>query len=713
MRSLILLILSFPFFSYAQNQANIEFEFMNQDSKNISQNARLELGLTLPDSVLSRIEDYLRGRPHQRIGLNPFVSWDVDIKAEFKYLSGDEEFTAIGFWYAEMERDFKANKWKDLKTDLPFRVRYAPTYLGDWEVSLQVNIKGEPFYSSAPKQFHVVESQNKGHVALNPETQYLERDGKTIMPTGVNLPFPSNKNNLMYTFDKDETLDVVAWQEYRALVERYIAEGGEYFRMFMHPSSTEIEFEEVGCYQKRQNLAWEMDQLIEVCENHNTLIQFNLMYHSYFMKLGDYHQFRYDYSDYWLDESSWPFKDPNEISGYSRILNSKTPSDMFLSQTGMRYLKQRVRYIMARWGYSTSISNVELLCEPWHIDENPYVHDTPYDALTPAGDTARKAVYEYHKQMASYIKDSLQYNQHLLSAVGRFPAGKTRIYSHNTEKEPNFIDSTWFLDQIDLITISYYSKSPEKMIISKQSKNNTCGENENAMACTVARLNSTYNKPVIMGEFDHGDGTHECADYQGHYLDVMRFPYTGLIGHHVWATFIEDEKNQRFESDSWPRIITAKDYFNSDWFLKLIERKEVLGRQKSDFQGSPEDIVETQYIIGNDQSEAAGYIYNRTFNINTASGQPLEALEETACTLKDTLFIQPINVTWKPQRMHVEGLQLFTKYRMLFYSYVDHTFLYQVELRSSIFGKLKLVHPILIPKKDKNPLVWYRIEKVN
>ncbi|HLW30491.1 MAG TPA: hypothetical protein VKX29_06510 [Brumimicrobium sp.] len=713
MRFLRLIFVFIPFFILSQNQPNIDFEFINQDSNSISKNARLELGLTLPDSILGKIGDYLRGRPHKRTGLNPFVSWDVDVKAHFKHLSGEEEFTSIGFWYTEMERNLDANRWDDLKTNLPFRVRYAPTHLGEWEVVIQVDIKGQPTYFSSAKHFQVVDSQFKGHVTLNKEAQYLEREGKIIVPTGVNLPFPYNKNNLLYSLNKEETLDVLAWEEYRNQVRQYISEGGEYFRMFLHPSSTEIEFEEVGNYQERQNYAWEIDQLFELCENNNTLIQFDLMYHSFFMKLGDYHQFRYDYSDYWHDETAWPYKDPNEISGYSRILNSKTPSDMFLTKTGMRYLKQRTRYIMARWGYSTSISNIELLCEPWHINENTYVGETPYDELTPEGDTARKAVYEYHKQMSSYILDSLQYKQHLLSAVGRFPVGSTNIYSHYTDGTPDFIDSTWYLDNIDLITISYYSKSPEKIISSKSNNNNECEDGVNSMACVVERLKNTYGKPVIMGESDHGDGTHQCSDYQGHYLDIMRYPYTGVIAHYVWAAFVVNNEVNRDETASWPRIIAAKDYYNSDWFLKLLSEKEVIGSQKSNFKRSLKDLVETQYIIGKDRTTVAGYVYNRTFNISTASGNPLEQIQETACALNDSFYTTLVDVTWRPQKLQVEGLQSFTKYRILFYGYVDQDLISQVELRSSIFGKLKLVHPILIPEKDKNPLVWYRIEKMN
>lgn len=712
MRVLIFVLL-FPFVAFAQNKVNIDFEFVDQEPQSVKQNARLELGLTLPDTLMMSIKEFIYGQPHQRTGLNPFVSWELDIKAHFKHRASGEKFTAIGFWYTEVQRNTSYNRWNYLHTELPFRVRYAPPKTGEWEVYFEVDVKGMPSYFSAPKTFNVVSSTYKGHVTYNKQTEYLERDGRTIIPTGVNLPFPSNKNNLMYSIDKEETLNVEVWEAYHDQVKRYIDQGGEYFRMFLHPSSTEIEFEEVGYYHSRQNFAWEIDRIIDLCEESNTLIQLDLMYHSYFMKLGDYHQFRFDFSDHWYDEKAWPFEDRTEISGYSRLLNTKTPSDMFLSELGMRYLKERARYIMARWGYSTSISNVELLCEPWHINENPYASDTPYDSLTKAGDIARKAIYEYHKQMSSFIKDSIQYNQKLLSAVGRFPAGKSNIYSHYTERDPDFIDSTWYLDEVDMITISYYSKSPEKMLISKTNNNNECGDNENSMACTVERLKRTYGKPVIMGEFDHGDDTYECSDYQGHYIDVMRSPYNGLVGHYVWAAFAIYDDTGRNEEVSWPRIIAVKNYFNSDWFLNTVENKGVLGRQKEKFEQTNKDIVETQYIVTEDKSTAAGYVYNRTFNINTAAGMSLEQLAETPCALNAPVFSTPLSVSWKPQRMHVQGLQSFTKYRIVFYSYVDHAFIFQAEVRSSILGRLKLVHPVLIPEKTKNPLIWYRIEKMN
>lgn len=701
---------------FAQNP--IEFNFLSQGASDVKKNGRLELGLTLPEEEMDAISMFLNSRPHQRRGLNPFVSWDVDIKAKFTHLESGEEQSAIGFWYTDMERNKAKNRWEEVVTELPFRIRYAPAQTGEYEVSIAVYIKGDLVYQSGKKKFSVVGSEYRGLVTINPNTQYLERDGQTIIPTGVNLPFPYNFNNLTYSLKKEETLNLKAWEEYHGMVNDYIQAGGKFFRFFMHPSASDIEFEEVGYYQGRQNYAWEMDQLIEMCEENNTLIQFNMLFHQNFMKLGDYHQFRFDYSDYWHDKTAWPYKDPNEISGYSRLLNSRTPSDMFLNPLGMKYHKQRVRYIMARWGYSTSLSLIELASEPWHIDQNSYTvpKETPYSDPTPAGDTARQAIYEYHKQIANYIKDSLNYRNHLLGAVGAFPMGSERIFSHPEAEGITFADSTWFIGNLDVISISFYSNYPNKLIISKDNKNNECGTSESSMACIIERLKETYNKPVIFGESDHGDDTEFCSNYQGHKIDIMRYPYTGAIGHHIWAIFgyNEDKDGNVTKNDRayWPPIIEAQDYFNAPQFIDIINNRGELGREKASFRGLKDYPVETQYIINDTQTEVAGYVYNRTYNVSTAAGESPQKIAGTPCQLELTAFSIPTTITWRPNPVKVEGLEIYRRYQVTFYDYTDYSILSSEEYHSNFGGKLKIKHPDLVPAQNGTPLLWYRVKLI-
>src|SRR5690554_7551743 len=90
MRVLIFALL-FPVVAFAQNKVNIDFEFVDQEPQSVKQNARLELGLTLPDTLMMSIKEFIYGQPHQRTGLNPFVSWELDIKAHFKHRASGEK----------------------------------------------------------------------------------------------------------------------------------------------------------------------------------------------------------------------------------------------------------------------------------------------------------------------------------------------------------------------------------------------------------------------------------------------------------------------------------------------------------------------------------------------------------------------------------------------------------------------------------------------
>jgi hypothetical protein len=678
----------------------------------IKKNKTLEIGINPPEKILQDIREYLNGDPHKRNGLNPFVSWDIDISVNFTHTKTGKVIQGVGFWYTNVERDIINSHWKQLQTSFPFRVRFAPTLKGEWKVTLNSQVKKGKGNVIGELSVNVLDSNHPGHMSVHKNKRYFERDDHVVVPTGVNLPFPYVNNNLLYSQKRDDQLKLNAWVQYRELVEQYITQGGKYFRFFIHPSASDIEFEEVGYYQNRQHFAWEIDHIIRMCEENNVVIDFNLMYHTIMMTLGDYSQYRYDYTDFWHDKKVWPYKDINYTSGYSKLLSSQTPSDMFLEEESVKYLKEKTRYMMARWCYSPAISTIELASEPWHINQNGFKHVTPYDSVSRKGDIARRAMYEYHSGISAYIKDDLSMNYKLVGAVGRLPVGSSNIYSHIPLTASSQFDSTWHDDNIDFISISYYSSSPTKTIISKNSSNNECGESENSMACVIDRLHSTYNKPVMFGEADHGDGTAVCADLQGHQIDVKRYAFTGAAGHYIWATFNYPDPSYdqlQDERTSWSGIINAQEFYNSEFILTVLEKQYIQGRQKSPFQGSREALKEHQYIIDSSRTVAAGYVYNRTFNIHTASGNQIS--EGSNCYLNNPVYQQPVSITWKPQKLKVHGLRNLNKYVIRYYGYTRGEFLLESEQRSSLFGKLRLKHPILTSFKDGNPLIWYTIQE--
>lgn len=713
---LLLFLIAFSSNAQYRPYENIDLVVVNGEPESIKKYSKFELGFSLPVELKKSIDDYLYSPKFNRAGINPFVSWDLDVTATFSHRTSGKNFSVDGFYYREMKRNLVSNTWTDENTQYPIRIRFSPPNVGNWTVKVIVKVKGMDKYESQTLTFNVIDSNNKGYVQVHENGRYLERGGEVIIPTGNNIPLPYVKNNLLYS-KRDESLNVAAWIEFQELVKRYALEGGEYFRFFLSPAATDFEFEEVGYYYDRQNFAWEVDKMIELCEREEVLIDFNMMLHTIVMQLGDYYQYRFDYTNDWPDQDVWTLKNGNRPSGYSKLLNSNMPSDMFLEEESMKYLKERTRYIIARWGYSTAISMFELLSEPWHVDEDGLNHYVPYDSLSREGDKARKAAYNYHHVMAGYIKDSLKHRNHILAAVGKFPVGSTATFSHQVYNENQYVDSTWFDENIDVLSISYYTPHPDKMILSKkENDNNNCEDGENSYACVIERLLNTYEKPVIFGESDHGDGTHNCSGLHAIQIDIMRYAFTNAAGHYVWAGFNYSDGSEsneiQDERESWPGVIASNDFFNSNWQTELYENYGLQGREKSSFKGSDEELVEHQYIINESKDRAAGYVYNKTFNVYTATGELESGIDpESRCYINIPEFRIPTTITWKPQRLKIEGLKSWKKYRILFYGYMDGAFLNEVEVRSNLFGKLKLVHPTLEADKHKNPLIWYRVEE--
>ncbi|MEX2484556.1 MAG: DUF5060 domain-containing protein, partial [Brumimicrobium sp.] len=205
----LLLIILFVFFlSFVKAQidqnAQIEIKSLNADSDQVSKYSKFEIGFELPGKLKKSIDDYLYSPPYNRAGVNPFVSWDLDVKATFTHRKSRETHEAIGFYYREMKRNIKGNSWIDENTKHPIRVRFAPPKIGEWIVKIEVFVEGNPTYSSQNLTFNVIDSSNKGYIKIHENGKYLERGGEIVVPTGVNLPFPYVNNNLLYSQDRDE-----------------------------------------------------------------------------------------------------------------------------------------------------------------------------------------------------------------------------------------------------------------------------------------------------------------------------------------------------------------------------------------------------------------------------------------------------------------------------------------------------------------------------
>lgn len=706
MRFLLLLFCLNVSFAYCQDLGSAELLINPKKTYEC-----VEIGVTTSDHINQKIQNFIEGNNNPDSILNPFLDWEILIQATFTNTNSLKKIQRQGFYFKDFQRNSIKNTWEEIAHKYPFRIRFAADEIGYWKCDVVLKIKDISSWDTT-LVFEIIENGENGFVKLTEDNKNFQRNGSVIIPIGVNLPHPYVGNNLLYSLNPAEKLNVDAWELFQNDVINYAKMGGKYYRFFMGPSASDIEFEKLGNYLSRLNYAWEIDQMIQTCEKTGMLVDFNMMLHTPLMTAGDYYQYRWDYMDFWPDQKAWPYKDPNVKYCYAQFLNSKKPSDMFSNQETLKYIKQRYRYMVARWGYSSAIMMWEPVSEPWHINQNGYTHETPYD--NESGDLERKVMHQFHKEIANYIKNQLQDQNHLIGAVGRFPVEPNNVFSHPIF-EVGYNDSTWFDKNIDVISISYYTSSPHKSILSKKGNdNNSCEKGENSMYCTIDKLHKMYGKPVFFAESDHGDNTYICSNMKGNKLDLMRYPISGAAGHFIWAAFGYSYKDNFYEideRDNWQEVVLAERFFNQNENISIISNYSVQGREKRHFENSIKETKCHEYFVDYAKDNALGYVYNKTFNVHTIRELD-NRLADDPCFLKDISLQKKMPISWKPNKLTIQGLIPMRKYILTFYNFENGDFENAFKIKANIFGNTKLIHPILIDTNNYSPFYWYRIQKI-
>jgi hypothetical protein len=218
-----------------------------------------------------------------------------------------------------------------------------------------------------------------------------------------------------------------------------------------------------------------MDRVLELAEQHGIEVQ---------LVLNDHGQFSTWVDPRWsprCDISDSPPCQPGDAgydpgNGY-RASNGgpvpdATPQAFFSDPEARSLFKQRLRYLVARYGAYTSVLAWELFNEVQFIGTNSA------NAYDDAG--VRADVVAWHAEMSDYLADIDPYD-HLVTS---------------SSWEPDATPGIWSLPGIDLVQIHTYAAPPS-------------GRTEE-IRDLVALLKSSFGKPVIVGEIGIGSGNPEA-----------------------------------------------------------------------------------------------------------------------------------------------------------------------------------------------------------
>lgn len=353
---------------------------------------------------------------------NPYDYDQVALSGVFVAPSGKRD-TVDGFYM----QDFTLNTTTgSLSTNNSpgFRIRFAPTEIGTWSFSLKVKTPaGEslPFTGS----FDCVDSNNPGFIRKN-NTNYLSFDsGSPYIPVGQNVCWQNNN----------------AYLDYKKWLGAMGTAKANFMRLWLASWGLGIEWRNGNGYEGlkryRQNNAWYIDWLLEECARQGIYMMFCINHHGQVSSTVN---------------PNWNENPYNAANG-----GPCAQTWNFFDQDAAKNLhKNRLRYIVARWGFSSNIMAWELFNEVSFTDQ----FTTP---------SVRDAVRTWHDEMGQYLK-KLDARKHLVTT------------SYGGEEDP----ALWRLPAMDFTQNHLYAEvdNIEKAVVGKGLDNLT-----------------SFGKPTYGGEF--------------------------------------------------------------------------------------------------------------------------------------------------------------------------------------------------------------------
>ena len=370
------------------------------DLNGILKYEKFELDAGLPAELNNKVANYLENIVAQEM-INPYLDWEIRVYAEFTHPQLTNSIIVDGFFYKEYDVvnsyspaalpvpsngvSYSDQEYLDLEKyvysglnyyfDNKFKIRFSPPLLGLWTCKIHIATENQTTeISSDPFAFNVIPSSNKGYLQVGSNKRYFKLGNESFYPIGGNAPWPqtdvkfdSELANYVRGWDdninnwggpipesyRNHTVINRVYEKYKNVLTNLSDNGANMIRTIMAPHATEIEWEKLGDYTNRLPMAQEMDGIVELAESQDFYLLWDMQIHYSFQPSDS------AYYVFWAWDSQ---PNGNEFC-YNNLIGTGEPLDFFTHAESKRYYKQRLRYILARWGYSTNIGMFELFSE--------------------------------------------------------------------------------------------------------------------------------------------------------------------------------------------------------------------------------------------------------------------------------------------------------------------------------------------------------------
>ncbi|GAB4497911.1 MAG: hypothetical protein OHK0019_32370 [Saprospiraceae bacterium] len=385
---------------------------------------------------------------------NPYDYDDIRVSAVFTDPDGQTR-TTEGFFMQDYQLNTQTGNLAPVGNGI-FKIRFSPDKTGVWKYTLSCTTAGgtgsfaeQTFQCVAPNSL-----KNKGFVRAN-QTNYLQFDnGDQYIPVGENVGWQNSNPYL----------------DYKNWLTKLADNGGNFFRMWQCSWGLGIEWKNgasgyAGLRRYKQSSAFYQDWLFDFCADNGLYLMLCLHNHG---------QVSSQVNPEWSDS---PY---NALNGGP----CQNTWDFFTNPTAKNHVKNRLRYIVARWGYARSIMSWELFNEVDWTDQFEQKK----------GDVAA-----WHSEMAAFLKNTDPYN-HLVSSS----------YAHEYN-DP----ALWNQPDIDFTQTHFYVNTPNL---------------ERVLANGVRNYLTDFEKPTLTGEFGLGPSGGELSTLDPDGIHVHNSLWGTLFG---------------------------------------------------------------------------------------------------------------------------------------------------------------------------------------
>jgi len=268
-----------------------------------------------------------------------------------------------------------------------WKARFAARETGKYSYHFELKKNGKVVSASAKEQFTVKSSDSKGFLSVNDLWTFRYDNGELFRGIGENICWESRDEDDSKYF---ENLHEDKRFNYDYMLKKLSANNGNFFRVWMIYWNLPVDWKTVKNNSRYQNTTSpynesgmkRMDWLVNLCDSLGIHMMLALESHVGYM--GD----------------GWNMSSYNVANGGP----AKTPLKFFTLSEAKQQYKNKLRLMVARYGYSPSIAAWEFFNE---IDNAMY-------AGKPEDKIPDEVITAWHDEMSTYLKETDPY-QHMVT----------------------------------------------------------------------------------------------------------------------------------------------------------------------------------------------------------------------------------------------------------------------------------------------------------